>query len=469
MYGPRPLLLALSCLVLLAACGPSPMPSAALAPATPGVNRTGGALPPSPASAPPPLAAPGDVFAGEALVEQAVTLLLAHYVAPLASGALYRAAYGGAVAARRAAGAAPAAQALAFTDDPTADAARFRPAYLALATPATDQAALAHAAIRALVAALHECHTRFLLPDEQGTYAALFQRADYAGLGVLIRTRQPPFVIGEVFPDSPAAQAGLRPEDTIARLDGREPADLASDLGGPLARGPAGRPVTLTVRRPGEAAAREIPLAYARLRMPVVSARLVPGPDGAPIGYLKLYAVAVDADQDVQRALEDFARQGAAGWVLDVRNNPGGAIDTMARIASRFVPDERPLLRASARGGVERDLRSDPRLAFAPARPLAILINGGTGSAAEMLAAGLQDAGAGRLFGQVTVGCVAIADVFDLADGSALAITTRAVVSPRRRPLNGVGVAPDEVVPADPSGAADPALAAALRWFGSPR
>jgi carboxyl-terminal processing protease len=451
-------LLLVLCL-LLAACStsakPSPQPAATTSPnsaATTSPNIT--------------------ADAGVALVEQAVGLILDNYVDALQSGSLYEAAYRGAAATLSSTGATPQ-PAPTFTNDRQHDAATFRQAYLALATsagPTVNQTDLAYDAIEAVTRQVDECHTFFMDPQAFRQFQASLQGdATYAGIGVTIRAATNPPIIGEVFPGSPAEAKGLKPGDEILAVDGTSVVGMPTDQIALLVRGPVGTQVTLTIQRPGEPAPRTVTMTRAQVQVPVFTSRVIPGADGRPIGYMKLYSFSVGADEQLQQALKSFQEQGVSGWVLDLRDNGGGYIDVLAKIGSRFIHDGQPIAYTVVRDGKEEPIGTDPSLYFTPEQPFAMLINGGSASSSEALAAAAKDYGFARLFGETTAGCLAAASTFPLADGSALSITIQKVISPKRREINQMGQSPDEVASPDPTSATDPALDAALRWLATQR
>ena len=407
--------------------------------------------------------------AAEALVEQGIDYLLTQYVDQLDSATLYRTAYQGAVQTLTAFGKTPQAQALDLGTDRKRNAATFKAAYLALVSgngADVNQTALAYEAIRAVAAQINECHTAFLDPEQyRSVNAGLAGTNTYGGIGVTIRTQTRPVTIGGIFPNTPAARSGLRTGDAIIAVDGTDVSDLAADSISPLVRGPEGTPVRLTVSRTGEAAPLQFTLVRAQIQVPVFIAEPRTGPNGEKIGYMKLYSFSTDTDQQIQQALEDFERQGAVAWVLDLRDNGGGYIDVLSRIASRFVKNGEPVAYRIVRDGGSETIDTDRTLAFSPQRPLAILINGGSASASEALASAAYDQGFARLFGQTTAGCLAGASSYKLADGSALQITIWKIVSPQRREINRVGQQPNEEIAPDPTGKTDPVLDGAVRWL----
>lgn len=461
-----------------AAPGGTAVPSASVAPAT--ATRAGATATGSPAArttvtapARPALATPGAAntspAAGAALIEQAIGYLLDQYVDPLPADELYGAAYTGAVATLRASGKEPQTNAPALTGARQADAAAFKAAYLALASGAgadINQALLAHEAIRAVAEQVGECHTAFLDPEQYRSVTAGLSGTDtYGGIGVTIRTQTRPVTVGDIFPNTPAAASGLRPGDAFIKVGETDVTDLPADAISPLVRGQAGTPVVLTIQRPGEATTRTLTITRAEITVPVFVSDVRVAPDGTKVGYMKLYSFATGTDAQLAAALASFAQQGVGAWVLDLRDNGGGYIDVLAKIASRFLPDGQPVAYRIERGGAEEPIATDPSLYISAQQPFAILINGGSASASEALASAAADYGFARLFGQKTAGCLAGATTYRLADGSAMQITIWKIVSPHHREINKVGQRPDEEVQPDPTGQTDPVLDAAIAWL----
>ena len=439
--------------------------------ATPGSNPAARATVTAPAH--PALATPGatntTAAAGEALIEQAIGYLLDQYVDPLVTSTLYAAAYDGTVATLRASGKESQANPPTLTGARQADIAAFRAAYLALAGSAgadIDQSVLAHEAIRTVAERVGECHTAFLDPEQyQSVTAGLSGKNTYGGIGVTIRTQTRPTTVGDIFPNTPAAASDLRPGDAFIKVGDTDVTDLPADAISPLVRGQAGTPVILTIQRPGEPTTRVITITRAEITVPVFTYKVIDGADGSKIGYMKLYSFSTDTDAQLASALADFQKQGVTAWVLDLRDNGGGYIDVLSKIASRFLSGGQPVAYRIERGGAEEPIQTDPSLYISAQQPFAILINGGSASASEALASAAADDGFARLFGQKTAGCLAGATTYRLADGSAMQVTIWKIVSPQRRAINQLGQQPDQEIQPDPTGQTDPILDAALAWL----
>lgn len=407
--------------------------------------------------------------AGAALIEQAIGYLLDQYVDPLSTSDLYGAAYAGAVATLRASGKEPQMSPPTFTGARQPDTTAFSAAYIALANDAgTDinQALLAHETIRAVAGRVGECHTAFLDPEQyRSVTAGLAGTNTYGGIGVTIRTQTRPATIGDIFPNTPAAASGLRPGDALLKVGDTDVTNLPATAISPLVRGPAGTAVVLVVQRAGETTTRTISITRAEITVPVFVSDVRSAPDGTKIGYMRLYSFSTDTDAQLAAALASFAQQGVGAWVLDLRDNGGGYIDILAKIASRFLAGGQPVAYRIERGGAEEAIPTDPSLYISAQQPFAILINGGSASASEALAAAAADDGFARLFGQKTAGCLAGATTYRLADGSAMQVTIWKIVSPQHRAINQVGQLPAEEIQPDPTGKTDPVLDAAIAWL----
>ncbi len=384
---------------------------------------------------------------------------------------LYNTAYAGAVATLQASGATPTAQPPTLTGNRVADATAFKTAYLALAEkagPEINQSLLAYEAIRTVAVSINECHTAFLDPTQfRSVTAGLSGTNTYGGIGVTIRTQTRPVTIGGIFPNTPAAKSGLRTGDAIIKVGDTDVSDLPADAISPLVRGEPGTPVILTVQRAGEPQPLVFTIIRAEIQVPVFTSDILRGPNGTKVGYMKLYSFSTGAEKQVQAALEEFEQAGVTAWILDLRDNGGGYIDTLSQITSRFLNNRQPVAYEIERGGNEQPIATDPARYFTSQHPFAILINGGSASASEALASAAADYGFARLFGQTTAGCLAGASNYRLADGSAMQVTIWKIVSPQRREINQVGQQPNEVVQPDPTGASDPVLDKAIDWVSS--
>jgi carboxyl-terminal processing protease len=300
----------------------------------------------------------------------------------------------------------------------------------------TSSDRLAYAAIEAMVEATHEPHTQFYTPQ---LYAELQQAeagdVHYGGIGAEVRSD--PLRIGRVYTGTPAEQAGLQLGDRIVAIDGTPTTDMLASDAVDLIRGEEGTTVDLTILRPGSPGTRDVQVRRAAIHIPVVESRVQDH-----IGYLHIQDFSSgDLPSQVRSALEDLQRQDAQALVLDLRGNPGGRLDVGTRIAGYLMPPETPIYdEISEHGQVQTVLTTGGQIWT---KPIDVLIDDGTASMGEILAAALQEERGAKLFGQQTAGAVAASVVLPLKDGSAIQVTVQRIDSADGTVLNNVGIAPD--------------------------
>lgn len=347
------------------------------------------------------------------------------------------------------------------------------PSIEALAPAGTALTAIAFGGTQAMVSSLLAGHTAFLSPEQ---YAVLARQlgGDFAGDGLgLVLTPVPPWIVTEVAPESPAAAAGVRRGDVIAEVNGRNVAAGGRALLDDALAGPDGSRVNLTLSAPeGRVAVTVTRGAY---RFPTVDARVLA--DGT--GYLRIRAFTTFLQTEngpnviaqVDGALAQFEQAGAARWVLDLRDNPGGVLLTANEILGRFLPPA-----VSTNAWDDRGHQGEQLVAgslFRAQRPMAVLINNGTSGAAEMVAAALQAYGRAVVVGMRTPGVAPGWSIVALPNGAALQVAVRQDRLPGWWDSEaGKGVVPDVAAEgtraaADYASGADPQLDAAVTALGS--
>ncbi|MHC5821431.1 MAG: S41 family peptidase, partial [Nostoc sp.] len=165
--------------------------------------------------------------------------------------------------------------------------------------------------------------------------------------------------------------------------------------------------------------------------------------EGTPIGYLRLTQFNANASTELAHAISSLEKKGAAAYILDLRNNPGGLLQSGIEIARLWL-DSGIIVYTVNRQGIQGSFE-----AFGPALtndPLVILVNQGSASASEILAGALQDNGRAQLVGETTFGKGLIQSLFELSDGSGLAVTIAKYETPEHRDINKLGIKPDKVI-----------------------
>jgi len=395
-----------------------------------------------------PLAATPPVQAADAgLPLEALGLLRERYVDPVDSVVLLNGAIGGLRSALSAAGIqADFADIPQGTPNGQADAAfraRFGTA-VAASGGRVSGASLAYAAIRAMTAVLRDSHTGFLTPEQNRERQAQHrQQAAFSGIGVVLMPREGRFYVRDVIPGGPAEAVGVQPLDRILRIDAIPTAGLQVEQVAGTIRGPAGTSVTLTLDRPGRAGAITLTVMRAPIQIPAIfQARVLDG----GIGYLQLYQFFTRTGQEFRQALDRMLAGGMRALVLDLRSNSGGYLHELTAVANALLLPGRPIYQETSRGGSTRMVRTTAAPILPSHVPVVVLIDEGSASAAELLAAALQEHGRAMLMGAKTGGAVEAGVLYDLSDGSALSVTVLRLSTGMGRRLEGIGVSPDVAV-----------------------
>lgn len=297
---------------------------------------------------------------------------------------------------------------------------------------------LAYDAIDGMIDGLGDTgHSRFLTPEEVKRQES-FQRGQIEGVGILVQERNGLVVIVAPIDDSPAQKAGLRPGDVVIGVDGQQVTGVADAVRRIL--GPAGTHVTLTILSPS-GGTREVPLVRARIDVKSATWRMVPG---TTVAHIRLASFAQGTKEGLAAALEAARAQGATGLVLDLRDNPGGLLDQAVSVTGYFLQSGNALLERDADGNTRPvPVEAAPSVSDLP---LVALVNGGTASAAEIVAGALQDAGRAKLVGERTFGTGTVLTQFPLADGSALLLAIQEWMTPSGRTIWHKGLDPDFAV-----------------------
>ena len=298
-----------------------------------------------------------------------------------------------------------------------------------------------YAAIRRMLQTLGDSHSSFLTPDEVRRRG----ETSYSGIGVRIARPEPqgPPVVVHIFKESPAGAAGLRVGDRVVAVGDRPVSQLPLGDVVDLVRGPQNSEVVLQIERSSTPGPIPIRAFRRALTAPDAEGALLDG----GIGYIRIFSFGTTAAERVGSEMTTQRQQGARSWILDMRGNPGGSLETVSKVAGYFM-DARPVAIAVDRDGQRQGIFAEQRpFRLAANTPVVVLIDGDTSSGAEVLAAALREYQLATLIGQKTAGSVGIATSRPLSDGSAVQLTINKLVSPSGAQLDRVGVQPDEAIP----------------------
>ncbi len=330
----------------------------------------------------------------------------------------------------------------------------------ALEKPLKDQKAT-YAAIQKMLKSLDDPFTRFLDPEQYHSLQ-VNTSGELTGVGLQIALEPQTGTLQVVTPieGSPADQAGIRPRDRILKIEGISTENLTLDEAAARMRGSIGSLVTLLIERDKEEKF-EVKIVRDRIALNPVVADLRLSPQGTPIGYLRLTQFNANASMELAHAISNLEKKGAAAYILDLRNNPGGLLQSGIEIARLWL-NSGTVVYTVNRQGIQGSFESFG-LALTD-DPLVILVNQGTASASEILAGALQDNGRAKLIGETTFGKGLIQSLFELSDGSGLAVTIAKYETPQHRDINKLGIKPDTVITQEPIKREQIATAADLQY-----
>jgi carboxyl-terminal processing protease len=302
-----------------------------------------------------------------------------------------------------------------------------------------DDHRLLESAVRGMVASL-DPHSAFLDNDEFEEIR-LSTMGSYPGVGIEVAAEDSAVKILHPIEGSPAERAGLRAGDLIAKIDG---VDVGADVAGAIARmrGDAGTTVRLTVRRPSTGEMLDFTLQRAHVEVHSVAQRsLEPG-----YGYVRITSFSETTPQDLDRAVARLKHDnpgGLRGLLLDLRNNPGGVLEAGVAVADAFL-DHGVIVSADGRTPDARFTMEATPGDVLDGAPLVVLVNGGSASAAEIVAGALKDHGRAELVGHRTYGKGSVQTVMPLSRG-AVKLTTSRYFTPSGASIHEKGILPDLV------------------------
>ena len=305
-----------------------------------------------------------------------------------------------------------------------------------------------YSAIEKMLATLDDPFTRLLRPDQYRSLQ-VNTSGELMGVGLQISQDGETGNLTVIAPidDSPAERAGIQPQDQIVKIDGFSTSELTLDESAARMRGLRGSQVTLTVLRNSNKTTEDIILVRDRIALNPVITELRSDLKDTPLGYIRLNQFNANATEEVAQGIQSLEKKGAKAYILDLRNNPGGLLQSGIEIARLWL-DEGTIVYTVNRQGL---LGSFEAVGSALTQaPLVVLVNPGTASASEILAGALHDNHRATLVGEKTFGKGLIQSLFDLSDGSGLAVTVAKYETPNHTDINKLGIMPDRVIPSEP-------------------
>jgi carboxyl-terminal processing protease len=292
-----------------------------------------------------------------------------------------------------------------------------------------------YGAIEGAFASTGDPYTNFLSPDISKQFEGDLS-GELEGIGIKIGVLDKyPAVIAPL-ENSPALKAGLKPKDLIVKIDDKDTTGMYLDEAVPLIRGKAGTTVKLTVLRQGETDPRVFEITREKISVKTVEVKYKDD-----VAIIELSEFGTDSKAEFISACEEINKKGTDKIVLDLRNNPGGLLDAAVDIASQIFPSDTTVVFEQGKSGkIEYKTSGEGLL---KQKKIAVLVNGGSASAAEILAGAIKDHGRGKVIGEKTFGKGTVQQYEQLSGGSSVKITIAKWLTPNGQNIDKNGIVPD--------------------------
>lgn len=263
----------------------------------------------------------------------------------------------------------------------------------------------------------------------------------YKGIGVVMQMDMTTGLVKIVrcYEGAPGQRAGLLPEDVLVKVNEEEISGLELSEVVDRVKSSENDQAHLTVAREGESDYLEFDVPLEEVNIPVVAHEMLED----HIGYIALYEFTEQTQSQYQEAFDDLKNQGMERLIVDVRNNPGGLLNSVCGLLNNMLP-KGLIVYTEDKNGKKQEIQSDGEHELD--MPLVVLVNGNSASASEIFSGAIQDYGIGTIVGTTTFGKGIVQSVIPLSDGSAVKTTTAKYYTPKGRCIHGTGIEPDVVV-----------------------
>src|SRR5438876_3013984 len=305
------------------------------------------------------------------------------------------------------------------------------------------------AAMKGMLSSL-DPHSQFMDPDDFRDMQD-DTRSRFNGLGIEVSMKTGLPTVVTAMEDTPAARAGILSGDQILKINGSstERMDLQDAVN--IMRGPPGGKVTLTLLRPSTKEIKDYTLERVEIKVQSVKGTRLLDPELTgpyKIGYIRLIQFNEPTADDLSKALDELQKQGMQALVLDLRNNPGGLLNSAVDVCAQFLPPNTKVVSTQGRvASQQREYSTSGAAKQRPNFPMAVLANEGSASGAEIVSGALKDLHRAIVVGETTFGKGSVEYVMQLPDGSALRFTTAKYYTPSKQVIQGNGVTPNIRVP----------------------
>lgn len=328
-----------------------------------------------------------------------------------------------------------------------------------------DYQKMVYGAISGMLAALDDPYTVFMTPEENKEFSQSMQ-GNLEGVGMEVGMRKNAITVISPLENSPAKRAGILAGDQILKVDDKSTSDLTVDETVKLIRGPKGTQVKLTLYREGWIEPQEKILVRELINIPIIDFEMKEAGD-KKIAYLALYQFTDNSVAEFSKKAQEILTSGAQGIILDLRDNPGGYLESAVDMASWFLPTGKLVVTEDYGDGKMIEHKSSGINKLGSYRVI-VLMNQGSASASEILAGALRDQLEVKLVGQKSFGKGSVQELQEIRGGTALKTTVAKWLTPSGHSIMEQGLEPDvkvELTKEDLDGGRDPQLEKALEMF----
>lgn len=287
-------------------------------------------------------------------------------------------------------------------------------------------------ALKGMVNSVGDVHSVYMEPKMYKDFLVETE-GSFGGVGIVLGAKDKALTVVSPIEGTPGDKAGIKSGDIIVKINGQDTKGMALDEAVGKIRGPEGTTVTLTIQRAQEI--KDYTLTRSNIQIRTVHGKMLTD----RIGYIRISMFNEQTNNDFVKKYQELEREGMRGIILDLRDNPGGLLDECVKVANKFVP-KGPVVSVVTRDGRRDTSRSSLE---AVKYPCAVLINGGSASASEIVAGAIQDTGAGTLIGTKTFGKGSVQTIMRLDGGGAVKLTIAKYYTPNDRSIHGIGIEPD--------------------------
>jgi carboxyl-terminal processing protease len=327
--------------------------------------------------------------------------------------------------------------------------------YLEKVTAAT----LVEGAVRGVVESLDDPYSVYM-PAKEFKKLQEQVKGFFGGIGIFVDTRGDQLTVAKPIEGTPAYKKGIKSGDVIVKINDKETKGMDPDVAINMMRGPVGTKVKLVVFRKSAHKLLTFEITREEIEVPTVEGKILPDTD---IAYIQLSLFTTVTDDELGDVLKklikertgkevspanfqefkgELKKSGIRGIILDLRDNPGGELEAATQVADLFIP-EGPIVFIDYRAGQDEIHEADDNRIDLP---LAVLVNGGSASASEIVAGAVKDTKAGTVVGTKTFGKGVVQSIFPLQNDAGLKLTTARYLTPKKHDINKKGITPDVVV-----------------------